>query len=160
MAERETPEAASRPDAGSPPFRLRVEGDSMSPTVSAGATVQAEPLHGEPAAPGQVVVIGSTNGPPAVHRVIARRRTSSGWLYVTKGDAMHRTDAVVEGRSIVARVTAVEAGGQLTPVPPSRPSVWTALEARGKLLLHGKLGGNHPLRRLARALGRLARREP
>ncbi len=132
----------------------------MCPTLRPGATVRGELLQGSPAAPGEVVAIQGASGPPAVHRVIARQRRSGEWLYVTKGDAIPHTDAVTSGPRILARVTAVEDGGRLVPVTSQQARLWTRLEARAKLLLHGRVGERHPLRRVARGLAKLGRRRP
>ena len=79
---------------------------------------------------------------------------------MTKGDAMHHTDGVIDGSRIVARVMAAEGDGQPVPIGTRKPRLCTRLEAWAKLLLHGKVGERHPLRRVAQAVARLGRRGP
>ena len=130
----------------------------MFPSLEPGDTVTVEPLEGRPPEAGEVVVIQSASGRPAIHRVVARQRRRGRWLLVTMGDAMGHTDAVIDESHIVARAVSVERGGTPAPIPAHRPGPWSRLEAWAKLVLHGRAGESHPLRRAARAIARVGRK--
>ncbi|MGQ9732254.1 MAG: S24/S26 family peptidase [Candidatus Zipacnadales bacterium] len=138
-------------------FRLIIEGQSMRPTFEPGDMIVVQPLGQEAPGPGTVVVVQSSNGPPAIHRIVARQRRTGDWLFVTKGDALNRLDAVIPQPFVLGYVVAVERGGVLHPIADCRPSWQIRLLAWGKLILYGRLRETHPLRSLLRALLRLGR---
>ena len=118
---------------------FHVEGESMAPTLLPGDTVQIEEVTAEAPMPGDIVLLRSNEGPPALHRVMARKRKAGEWLIVTAGDGLGRLDAVLPSSRVIGRVVAVERGGRQVEFAQRQEPWRLRLRARLKLALHGRL---------------------
>jgi signal peptidase I len=120
-------------------LRLRVEGESMAPALLAGDVVRIAKLTSEGPEPGDIVLLRSGTGAPALHRVIARRKAGA-WLIVTAGDATGRLDAVLPASQVIGRVVGVRREGHSLAVPMANIPWRLRLRASLKLLLRRPKG--------------------
>ncbi len=91
------------------PFRTRVRGLSMQPSIRDGDVLVLAPLGSRPPSVGEVVAfVRPDTGRLAVHRVV--EQTGDGWLI--QSDNAAEPDGVVALDQIVGRVTGVERNGR------------------------------------------------
>jgi signal peptidase I len=86
---------------------LRLQGDSMWPTIPAGSLVEVEQVK-TPAVRCGDMVVWQQEGSLIAHRVVQRVRAGSGVLLLTKGDNCASADRLMSQEAIVGRISQVK----------------------------------------------------
>ena len=95
--------------AGSNRVRLGVGGISMAPRLRDHDCVVIEPLRGEHARFGDLLLYRSTGGALVLHRLVRRWRDNGGQLRLqTRGDANIRLDDSIDSARVLGRVRRIE----------------------------------------------------
>lgn len=90
-------------------FRLRVWGNSMSPTIKNGDVVVVQPVSPDTLRQGDIVIYRRTGGHTA-HRLVAWKNGRR--LLLTRGDALPHVDPPFTPEQVIGRVVAVERDDQ------------------------------------------------
>ena len=109
--------------------RLRVVGNSMSPSLRTGDTILVRDLGRAPVKVGQLVTF-LQGEILCTHRIVKL----CGTKLITCGDANLRADLPIERRQCVASVIAVERGNRILPVAAVAPtsSLWKRFSRIGR----------------------------
>ena len=111
-------------------LRLRLQGDSMWPTIPAGSLVEVENV-----APSDVrlgdVVLWQQGGKLIAHRVVQRTHDGSYCLLVTKGDNCSVSDHLLSLDAVLGRVVGIRgrnnSASEINPSRFSRPAISAAV---------------------------------
>lgn len=86
--------------------QIRALGTSMMPTIQSGDILDVEACADTQLSAGDIVLVGGPTGLRA-HRIVDARWHGQRTIFVTRGDAHWRTDAIDSTREVLGRVVAV-----------------------------------------------------
>ncbi len=91
--------------------RFRVTGRSMKPFLRGGESVTVNQTPAASLKLGDLILYRSREGPPVIHRIVARHMHKNSLAFLTKGDGLKGMDAPVASDQIMGRVSVVETLG-------------------------------------------------
>jgi hypothetical protein len=123
--------------------RIRALGTSMFPAIRSGDVLHVARAAAETLSPGEIVVVRSASRIFA-HRLL--RRSPSGAVIVTRGDAHLHEDPPASYRDVIGRVVAIEREGRSLHVPVrlSTPRRWRGIAASVSSALWRRTVGRLP----------------
>ncbi|MBX7218367.1 MAG: S24/S26 family peptidase [Blastocatellia bacterium] len=93
------------------PFRLRLYGTSMHPTIRNGSWITIEPVGPEDMRAGDILLLASSSQTAMVHRLQRVERSETRTLLYTQADAAEKLDIPVPLSHLVGRVSQIEHAG-------------------------------------------------
>ena len=116
-----------------PLLKVRMAGNSMSPTITDDELMLIEPITREKIAIGDIILYASLSDTAVIHRVLRLEETSSGSVIITRGDACDLDDVPAPSERVLGRVVSVERDGVAVALSEPRRSWWQRLLIRLRL---------------------------